>query len=235
MPRSLTAAAPAALAIAALVTLAGCKRTADESATASAPAVEAPRSVEPLLAYVWNCDDGQTLRMTNLLRDNAISLELHEGVRNLPLVVSASGAKYSDGTLTFWSKGDTATFERAGSTPVRCSMNRYQSALADSRARGVRYRGTGNEPGWFAEVGPGSRLLWVTRYGAERHEFDSSEALTGNEPTVEVFRAGRDSNSLSVTVSHEPCADDMSGEAFDYHMVVESGGRTYRGCATALQ
>ena len=194
-----------------------------------------PQSVEPLLTYVWNCDDGQTLRIKNLLRDNAISLELHEGARKLPLVVSASGAKYSDGSLTFWTKGDTATFERAGSAPVQCSMNRYQSTLADARARGVRYRGTGNEPGWLAEVGPDSRLLWVTNYGAERHEFDSSEPLAGDKPGVEVFRAERDGSSLGVTVSHERCADDMSGEAFDYRMIVESGGRTYRGCAMALQ
>lgn len=235
MPRSIAAAASAALVIAALVTLAGCSRAADESATASAPAAEAPQSIEPLLAYVWNCDDGQTLRMRNLLRDNVISLELHEGARKLPLVVSASGAKYSDGSLTFWSKGDTATFERAGSAPVQCSMNRHQSTLADARARGVRYRGTGNEPGWFAEIGPDSRLLWVTNYGAERHEFDSGEPLAGAKPGAEVFRAERDGSSLRVTVSPEPCADDMSGEAFDYRMVVESGGRTYRGCAMALQ
>ena len=56
-------------------------------------------------------------------RENAITLDMHEGPRKLPLVVSASGAKYADGSITFWTKGSTATFERKGSAPVECREN----------------------------------------------------------------------------------------------------------------
>jgi membrane-bound inhibitor of C-type lysozyme len=191
---------------------AGCQRTSDTPSEAPQPAAAQPAvpppPVEPraepevpagvLQAYVWTCDDGQTIRMRNLLRESAITIEMHEGGRKLPLVASASGAKYSDGSLTFWTKGDTAMFERPGSATVNCTQNRFESLLADARVRGVTFRGTGNEGG--------TRVYSAT--GGER--------------------------SIKVTVTTEPCTDDMSGWAFDHRMVVEFDGQTLRGCATAL-
>ena len=147
--------------------LAGCSRKADETPTATqptAPAATTTRQPVPepvaapvedvpegvLLVYVWDCDDGTSLTMKNLLRENAIVLDLHEGPRHLPQVVSASGAKYDDGSVSFWTKGDTAMFERKGNAVVNCRDNRARSLVADARARGITYRGQGNEPGWIS-------------------------------------------------------------------------------------
>jgi uncharacterized membrane protein len=183
---------------------------------------------------VWQCDDGGVLRLRNLPRDEAISIERHEGARKLALVPGGSGAKYSDGSLTFWSKGGTARFERPGAAAVECHLDRRQSLFADARARGVRYRGTGNEPGWFAEVAGDGRLLFVTAYGEERHEFAHSQASGSAQQAVWVYQAQAGEDRLCITVSREACADDMSGESFDHRMVVKYAGRTYPGCATAL-
>jgi uncharacterized membrane protein len=255
MPRSLAVISHAAFVGAILTALTGCDRAANEppAATepeqAAAPAPEAAPSAEsappaddsatrtpapgqPLQAYVWNCDDGQTIRMRNLLREDAITIEMHEGGRKLPRAVSASGARYSDGSLTFWTKGDTALLERQGSAPVNCRENRFESLLADARVRGVTFRGTGNEPGWTVEIGPGSRLEFVTNYGQERHAFDA--ATERNDGGARVYSAAEGAQSIKVTVSAEACTDDMSGWSFDRRMVVEFGGQTYRGCATAL-
>jgi uncharacterized membrane protein len=255
MPRSPAAISHAAFVGAILASLAGCNRAANEppAATeteqAAAPAPEAapsaesahpadpsatrtPAPGEPLQAYVWNCDDGQTIRMRNLLREDAITIEMHEGGRKLPRAVSASGARYSDGSLTFWTKGDTALLERQGSAPVNCRENRFESLLADARVRGVTMRGTGNEPGWSVEIGPDSRLEFVTNYGQERHAFES--VTEGNEGGARVYSAAVGEQSIKVTVSAAACTDDMSGWSFDRRMVVEFGGQTYRGCATAL-
>jgi membrane-bound inhibitor of C-type lysozyme len=249
MPRSLAAAAAVAFAIAALVTLAGCNRAADEpaatpaqpsaaepsaSAAAAAPA-EVPPQEGVLRAYVWDCGDGLTLRMKNLYSEDAITLDLQEGPRKLPQVVSASGARYSDGSLTFWTKGDTATFERQGSAPVNCRELRYESLLADARERGVRYHGRGNEPGWTVEVGPGAHLEFVTNYGEERHAFDAITESGTETAGARVFRATRGNQHIKVSVTTAACADDMSDERFEQLMVVEFGGKWFRGCATALQ
>jgi uncharacterized membrane protein len=243
-------AAAAALLLVALPTLTGCDRGGDEPAAEAAgdpaapapsapPADAAPADVPPpagvLRAYVWECDGGITLRMKNLYRENAITLEMHEGPRRLPQVVSASGAKYSDGSLTFWTKGDTATFERQGGTPVHCRELRAQSLLADASARGVLLRGIGNEPGWTVEVGPGTRVVYVTGYGQERHEFESTTTHGGDGPGPRTYLGEAGADRIRVTVAQEECQDDMSGETFDHRMVVEHGGRSYRGCAVRLQ
>jgi len=188
-----------------------------------------------LRAYVWECDGGLTLRMKNLYREGAITLEMHEGPRKLPQVVSASGAKYSDGSLTFWTKGSEASFERAGAPPVQCREARAQSLLADARERGVIWRGLGNEPGWTVEIGPGKRMSYVTSYGEQRYDVEATTERGGDEIGVHIFIAETPAGRLKVSVAKEPCADDMSGEAFDHRMVVEHGDRTYRGCATELR
>ena len=251
------AVVPALLLVAGIVTTSGCQRAGEEppATPASAPDASAPPAATPaaapppaaaatpdaapdgdvLLAYVWQCDGGLTLRMKNLLRDNAVSVELHEGARKLPQVESASGAKYSDGSITFWNKGEAATWERTGTSAVDCRLDRFQSLLADARERGVVFRGTGNEPGWHAEIGRDGHLLFVNKYGQERHEFARSRLDDGSAHGIWVYQADLGEQRLRITVSKEPCTDDMSGQAFDHRMVVKHGGQTYNGCATDLR
>ena len=249
--RTTVAAFIAALLLASLPVLTGCDRKAEQPVPAAAqpaavaepspappaarPSADVPPPEGVLRAYVWNCDGGLTLNMKNLYRENAITLDMHEGPRKLPLVASASGAKYSDGSLTFWTKGDTATFERQGSVPVQCREAGYESLLADARERGVRFRGRGNEPGWTVEIGPGTRLEFVTNYGQERHAFDAVSDSGSETDGARVFRAEHGSQRIEVSVTTEACTDDMSDEQFAARMVVEFGGRSFRGCATALQ
>jgi uncharacterized membrane protein len=187
-----------------------------------------------LRAYVWDCAGGRTLRMKNLFRENAITLEMHEGPRKLPLVVSASGAKFSDGSLTFWTKGGTATLEHGNEPPVQCQENRAASIRADARERGVLVRGTGNEPGWMVEIGPGTRLLWLGDFGNDRREFEAATSDDGDAGTA-TYVAGTDAAQIKVAVQRTPCTDDMSGESFDHSMTVELEGQTFQGCATRLE
>lgn len=231
--------------------LAGCSRKTDGTPTAVQPASPAAATAEPaapeppvarvedvpegvLLAYVWDCDDGASLTMKNLLRENAIVLDLHEGPRRLPQVMSASGAKYDDGSVSFWTKGDNAMFERKGSAMVNCRENRARSLAADARARGVAYRGLGNEPGWVIEISPPDRIVFNTSYGQERHAFDGA-TLTGDTASGAEYRAANGDVQIAVTVTREPCQDDMAGTAFDHSFVVLFGGRTYRGCGRDLR
>jgi len=250
MRPSAFAATAASPLLVTLFAVTGCQRGEDAPPATPAPGASAaqqraaaPAAIEPtdlpppegvLRAYVWDCDGGLTLRMTNLYREDAIALEMHEGARRLPRVASASGAKYSDGSLTFWIRGDSAILERQGAAPVDCRESRQASLLADARARGVRYRGHGNEPGWTVEIGPGARVEFVTGYGADRHVFDAATESGGETADARVFRAGRGDQGIEVSVSTAACADDMSGEQFGQLVIVEFGGRTLRGCGTAI-
>lgn len=226
----------------AAVVVAACQREGGEPSPPRAAPVEsqlpAPQSDGPpegaLRAYVWECDDGQTLRVRNLYRENAVSIKLHEGARKLPLVASASGAKYADATLAFWSKGGTATLERTGSPAINCTEARAKSLLADARLRGVIYRAQGNEPGWLVEVGPGSSLLYLANYGEVRHEFDPVVKSDDGAGRL-TFTGEHGGQLIEVTLEREPCADDMSGAEFDHRAVVNFAGQELRGCGTAVQ
>jgi len=230
---------PALAILASLTSLAACQRGGDESAeppaAAPAPAPTADTLPEGVLrAYVWECDGGLTLHMKNLFRENAITLEMHEGPRKLSQVRSASGARYADETLSFWTKGETAIFERKGQPVVNCRESRAKSLVADARERGVSYRGQGNEPGWTLEIGPGRSLIYVTSYGQERHEFDSVTTGVDAGTGAMVYQGKHGDVPIKVTVTKEACADDMSGSDFDHRFVVEFGGQAYRGCGSAL-
>lgn len=248
MRHSPVTAAPAALLAAAMLVAAGCQKSPDQqqqaAATteppAAAPAAPPPAATEPaaalpegvLRAYFWECDRDFTLVMRNLPEEKAVGLDMHGESRKLPQVEAASGVKYSDGEFVFWTKGETATFQRGTGPEVACREVRAKSLLEDARARGVLFRGRGNEPGWTLEVGPNDRLQFVTMFGEQEFEFAGATVANVDGTTVYAAQAGDD--AIKVSVKQEPCKDDMSGEPFDYRMVVEHGGRTLRGCAVAL-
>jgi uncharacterized membrane protein len=233
-----------------MLALAGCHRSTGEAAAtlepeASVPApgaarsgVEAPAATTApdgaLLAYAWDCEDGTSLVVTILPAEDAVAVELPEGSHRLRHDRSASGPKYEDDGLAFWNKGATATFQRGDKPAVTCREVRAKSLVADARARGVIYRGQGNEPGWVLEIGPSGSMVFVTSYGQERHEFTGATSDAG-AGVGERFRAGADGEQIAATVKAEACLDDMAGTPFDYSVVVEFGGRTYRGCARRLR
>jgi uncharacterized membrane protein len=239
---------PAALLALGLLVAAGCHKSPDQQPTtaatpepaAPAASMPAPIAGEPatalpegvLRAYFWECDRDVTLVMRNLLEERSVGLEIHGETHKLPQVVAASGAKYSDGDFTFWTKGETAIFQRGTGPEVACREVRAKSLVEDARARGVLYRGRGNEPGWTLEVGPNDRLQFVTMFGEQKFEFAGATVANVDGTTVYAAQAGED--AIKVSVKQEPCTDDMSGEPFDYRMVVEHGGQTLRGCAVAL-
>jgi membrane-bound inhibitor of C-type lysozyme len=237
---------PVALALLAVCGLAACQRqppaapavATPEPAAAAAPAA-APVLAEDdelptgaLRAYVWECADGQTLVMRNLFREKAVAIDFHDGTRRLDQAISASGAKYADAVVSFWTKGSTATLERQGTAPVQCEERRAASLREDARVRGVVYRALGNEPGWVLEVGPASRLSWTTNWGQDRFDFEQAQATTAPDGAT-VYTAQQGDVSIRASIKAGRCVDDGEVE-FDHVVTVESGGQTLRGCGTRL-
>jgi len=85
-----------------------------------------------LQTFVYACADSVEARVTNLDAE-ARSIRLEVGSRRwtLDLDTSASGAKYTDGDVTFWSKGKQATIEQGGRPLCRdCRLVRTLKAEA---------------------------------------------------------------------------------------------------------
>lgn len=249
LPSSVSHLATAALTCVALFAAAGCQRkAAPESETGAnteppAPVVDAAPATAPapatdefpagvLRAYVWHCADGQTLVMRNLLREQAIAIDFHDGTRRLDHAVGASGARYADNLVTFWTKGSTATLERQGVPAVQCEERRAESLREDARARGVVYRALGNEPGWILEIGPADRLSWTTNFGQDRHDFGQAQAVTTPDG-ASVYTAQNAAIAIKASIMAGRCVDDGEVE-FDHVVTLESGGQTFRGCGTRL-
>jgi membrane-bound inhibitor of C-type lysozyme len=58
------------------------------------------------------CPDGTVLLATFVPGEDEVHLWADGHAYDLPREISASGARYSDGTATFWTKGDDALFRR---------------------------------------------------------------------------------------------------------------------------
>ena len=106
-----------------------------------------------------------------------------------------------------------------------------------AKARGVRFRGIGQEPGWIVDVlgGPGSERLELTAdYGEIKLTFDSAVREEKADPLRTFYRAKTGEHSIEVEISPEKCADTMSGQPYESTVVVRFDGRELRGCGKKL-
>lgn len=85
-------------------------------AACAAPIKQQP----PSEGYVrYRCADGQVIGVTFQHRGKRALVEAGGWSHLLPQVPAASGAKYSDGKVTFWNKGSTAFMEEGGALTRR--------------------------------------------------------------------------------------------------------------------
>ena len=75
--------------------------------------------------FVFVCPAGDTVRVQFLNDSAAVLLPRDATPHLLPRAISGSGARYSDGTLTFWNKGDSGFVMRGDSIVIRdCGITR---------------------------------------------------------------------------------------------------------------
>ena len=58
--------------------------------------------------FTYTCDEGKKFKIVMSPDVNEVILKLDGKSYTLPRAISASGARYSDGKVTYWSKGDSA-------------------------------------------------------------------------------------------------------------------------------
>ncbi len=71
------------------------------------------------------CDNGKIIKTRDQVSGQKAVIDVGDGDIILPRVQAAEGSKFSDGTRTFWFKGDELIVESAGKTPYgRCTLSR---------------------------------------------------------------------------------------------------------------
>jgi uncharacterized membrane protein len=224
------------LILIAAAAVAGCRATELGSRAADTGASPVPPTAAPLAAYVFDCDSAPSFVLAmnkgGAGADEAVDLVLVDRRYRLPRVVTASGVRYAAGNVSVWNKGREATLELEGRVS-RCVENRPRSIVEDARARGVQFRGTGNEPGWVLELFA-DRMIFIGAYGARRVATPRPARQSGAASGDEVYTAVTDGHRLTVRIRPGPCVDTMSGARHGSGVDVELDGASHRGCGDAL-
>ena len=185
-----------------------------------------------LLTYAYTC--GSDTRVVANFRDpGLVWLFLPERTVSLPRLRSASGARYGDGSTTFWIKGREARLETGETGPTNCTEHRRESFIEDAKLRGNDVWAVGNEPPWMLEIGPDTSVIYIG-YDRERHSFPTPEPHVEQEGRRTTWSGETALGPIIVELVGERCSDDMSGEIFEVGVSVTLAGRLLRGCGQAL-
>ncbi len=152
----------------------------------------------------------------------------------LPQVPSGSGAKYSNGKVTFWSRGEEALILLGEQERYNCRNNRARAIWEHAKLNGVSFRAVGNEPGWHLEITMQERIVLVTDYGESRLEFAVPEPETDQRARTTTYRVQDGEHDLTILIEGRPCQDTMSGEEFESAVTVILNEQTLSGCGRAL-
>jgi len=219
------------LMLVALSALVACATGPDGKNAGAGPgaAGDAPMTPQPAgQTLVYECGEYEFVVRTG---PGEVALYLPDDYRVLGQVRAASGSKYTDMDITFWSKGDTATLDLGRARYVDCQLNRERGPWEEARRRGVDFRAVGQEPGWQLEIQQERNLLLVVDYGSRR----ILEPTPEPELTEEGERYRTSDGRVQVEIITESCADTMSGARYTHRVSVQLDGRTYRGCGLSLE
>ena len=167
--------------------------------------------------------DGETLRLWSL-----------HGAWRLPQAVVASGARYQDGEISFWNRGEQALVE----TPrgqLKCELAASRDASTRKDHPGVMFRGQGNEPGWSVALANDTPTLTMElNYGEESVQQPYMVSVMDNEAGRVVIENADVEPFFRVRIEAGACFDDMSGKPFPARVTLTYGGEQYSGCGQGI-
>lgn len=184
----------------------------------------------------WQCEPAHQNLVTATNATNASDLRLWSlhGAWRLPQAIVASGARYQDGDISFWNRGDQALVE----TPrgqLQCSQAEQRTALTRVERPGVMFFGQGNEPGWSVALAHDTPTLTLeTNYGEENIKLPYMVSVMDNEAGRVVIENADVEPFFRVRIEAGACFDNMSGEPFPARVTVTYGGEQYSGCGQGI-
>ena len=225
-----------------MVVLGGCAATpstetnAANQATLDNRAPFLPSALFPGSAQrfdAWHCEPAQQHLVTATNANDLRLWSLH-GAWRLPQAVVASGARYQDGEISFWNRGDKALVE----TPrgqLQCSLAEQRDALTRTAKPGVMFFGQGNEPGWTVALANDTPTLTMeTNYGEERLQLPYMVSVMDNEAGRVVIENADVEPFFRVRIDAGACFNNMSGKPFPARVTLTYGGEQYSGCGQGI-
>ena len=147
---------------------------------------------------------------------------------------AASGVRYADQDVEFWTRGVAqAMLTLDDGDAQSCQPSQSLSPWSQARQRGIRFRATGNEPGWLVEVARGAEpaVSLSLDYGSRQLEFeqatwgDDERALTAESP----------GNRFEMRLTEMNCVDTMVGWSFPMQVEMRLNDLRLRACGRFLE
>ena len=182
--------------------------------------------------YVYHCADNKSF--VARIEPKKAWVFLPTKTLSLPQIPAASGSKFSDGSSTFWNKGETARFTSDTQFFQNCTNNRTQAIWEHAKLNGVDYRAVGNEPGWSLEITHDQTTVFIKNYGQDRYEFKTSKPLIDTAIHTSEYQLQNNAHTLSITLSAKPCADTMSNQSFSSTVSIRLDNKKFIGCGQVL-
>ena len=230
-----------ATAVATGLLLAGCAtsapapeqpvKTTVQSSAPLLPSVLFPGSAERFQA--WNCQPANQDLVTAVNGEELRLWSLH-GAWRLPQAVVASGARYQNGDISFWNRGDQAQIE----TPrgqLQCQQGVDREIATRSSHPGVMLLARGNEPGWTIELANDAPVMtWTTNYGSDTTTMPYMVSVMDNDAGRVVIENANAEQFFRVRIESGACFDDMSGEPYPARVTFTIDGEQYKGCGQGI-
>ncbi|WNK20787.1 MliC family protein [Halomonas piscis] len=181
----------------------------------------------------WRCAPANQ-HLVTAFGDEQLRLWSLHGAWQLPQAVVASGARYQNGELSFWNRGDKAQVE----TPrgqLQCQLAHERDARTRAEHPGVMFFGHGNEPGWTVELDNHEpRLVLTTDYGETAQTLPYMVSTMDNDAGRVVLENADAGRFFRVRIEAAACFDDMSGKPYPARVTLSIDGEQYSGCGEGI-
>ena len=212
----------------------GCSPPGDSNGESAAPAgapASAPSPAAAARTFVFACPEGP--RIVVRVEGEQAAVFAPGRTYLLPHVSAASGARFSDGTATFWSKGEEAAFDLPGGSWSGCRNDRAAAIWEHAKLDGADFRAVGNEPGWVLVMYP-DRWVFETGYGETRVEVPAAPPAEDRSAPRTVWESEGGGHRLRIVAEPGPCQDSMADLIYETRVTVELDGVRHEGCGRAL-
>ena len=144
-----------------------------------------------------------------------------------PQVRAASGARFEEGSVGFWDKGDEALLQVGSQTFEGCV------GRAEEEGGEVISRATGTEPFWRLEITEGDLSFYDV--GEQEVVVPAPAPETDEAAGITTYHAVGKAYDLRVILDETTCTDAMSGFTYEVTVTVTLGGDTFQGCGRELE
>ena len=200
--------------------------------TVSKPPQPVMTNTPPEDVFVFQCENGEYY--TVHYHENAAYVYHNYEFYKLPLAISASGARYSDGTNEFWNKGDMAMITINGKSYTNCKLVNPLERGKETPPLYYFWAMSNDDPKWNLSIIPDVEIVIGFEKGNTIYRFpyvqpDESRVKTSTYTTM------TDEHKLSIEVIRTKCYDAKSQQYFPYVVVITFDGDVVKGCGTTME